>query len=112
MGYFSRIEGPEVPIAKEQVIRAIEEKGLNDPEVKRLVMEWTLQEEALVTQKNTSEATIELNISRADLYVAAGEFEYAIICLEYAKLQAWNEQLSDLYNIIAVKISEIEDMKQ
>lgn len=55
-------------IETEDLLRRIRANGLEDPETMKLVQEWTLQQEELVTRVNTSQATIMFNILRADVY--------------------------------------------
>lgn len=95
-----------------QVLAKIREKGLSDPETMELVINWTKQEEERVTQEGTSEATIGLNIARADLYVAAGDIEGALDCLESARVEAHNEGLQDLFDAIMKKMDELESSEE
>jgi hypothetical protein len=67
-----------------------------------------------VTAENTSRAAIVFNIERADLYVAAGDFEGAVDCLEDASTQAVQEDEMGLLKQISDKIGQLiqEENKQ
>lgn len=101
-------EGRKLEIKKTDVIESIKSKGVSNPETISMITAWTLQEEARVARENTSRATIVFNIERADLYVAAGDIQGALECLEDARLQAHNENETDLYQQILTKMDEIE----
>ena len=75
-------------IMKEKVLEMLKENGFEHDETKRLVMEWTIQQEkAVVTIKDS----IIFNISRADLYIAIGDIDGAEECLRDALLQTEQE---------------------
>ena len=98
----------ERKIEKSEVIELLKTRGFEDPEVKEFVTQWTLQREALVNQESTATASITLNMDRADLYVAIGDIEGALEALEDARLQAHQENETELYNQIMAKMDEIE----
>ncbi len=95
-------------IDKSEVLETLRVKGFDDPETLALVTKWTIQQEAVVTEAGTSKATIEFNISRADLYVAGGDVDGAFECLEEARLQAYSENETELYGQIMAKMDELE----
>ncbi len=99
-------EGRE--INKDEVLIALQKEKVPSQETRDLVLKWTLQEEAKVNKENTSRATIIFNINRADLYVAVGDIDGALECLEGARLQAHQEGEKDLYNQIMKKMDTIE----
>jgi hypothetical protein len=72
-------------IKKDDVLVALRSKS---PRAMELVNTWTKQQEALVV---TSKDAIVLNLSRADLYVAAGDLKGALECLQDALYQAVQE---------------------
>jgi len=87
----------------------LRENGFEHPETRDLVIKWTEQQEALVTKENTSRASIVFNIERADLYLAVGDKEGALECLEDARMQSYQENESELYKQIMKKMDEIEE---
>ncbi|MEK7187330.1 MAG: hypothetical protein AAB691_00600 [Patescibacteria group bacterium] len=104
---------PERKVEKGEVIAAIRERGLGDPQVRELVSEWTLQQEerihgAGLKGENVVQARIIFDIDRADLYVAAGDREGALAALEDARLQAHQENEMELYAEIMQKMDELE----
>lgn len=68
----------ERKIEKSEVAELLKARGLEDPEVKELVTQWTIQQETLATQEGTAIASITFNMGRADLYLAAGDIEGAL----------------------------------
>jgi hypothetical protein len=88
-------------ITKEDVLAALQG---NSPHAMDLVCAWTEQQEKLVA---TSRDAIILNISRADLYVAAGDREGAIDCLNDALYQARQEGENLLCKQIEERIVDI-----
>lgn len=98
----------ENKIEKQRVLEALRAKGLEDPETKALVIKWTEEQEEIVARENTPRATIVFNIERADLYLAAGDVEGELECLEDALYQAEQEGETELALQIAKKIEEIQ----
>ena len=96
-------------IEKEKVLEMLKTKGVEDPETKALVLEWTKEREAVVAKENTSRAAIVFNIERSDLYVAANDIEGAIECLESALTQAEQENEEKLRKEILEKIESLEE---
>ena len=96
-------------IEKEKVLEMLKTKGVEDPETKALVLEWTKEREVEVAKENTSRASIVFNIERSDLYVAANDIEGAIGCLESALTQAEHENEEELLKEILEKIEKLEE---
>jgi len=82
--------------------------GLEHPETKNLMLKWTKQQEMLVVKENVSRAIIIFNIERSDLYLAIGDKDEALDCLEDARLQAHQENETELYSQIMKKMDGIE----
>ncbi len=101
------IKSPENRIEKQEVLNMLREKGLDGPEVRKLVMDWTIQQEALVEKEGTSRASIMFNIGRSDLYIATGDINGAIGCLEDALVQAHQENEIELRHEIIERMKEI-----
>lgn len=101
-------EGMQEKMEKEDVLEILRSKGLGDPEAMEMVMKWTMEQEELVTKENTSRAAIVFNIERSDLYIAAGDMEGAIDCLEDALTQAFQEDEKELYDQVLEKINELK----
>ena len=99
---------PEKKLEKKTVLEQLQANGLDHAETNEMVMKWTEQQEALVKKENTSKAAIVFNIERSDLYLAAGDKEGALECLEDARMQAHQENEEELYDQIMRKMDEIE----
>lgn len=96
----------EKEISDQELISALKHKGVNDPETYQLLRRWTEQEEKRVAVD--PEASIEFNRRRAALYFESGYIEEALDVLGNARMQAWNEQRTELYNAIVAQMDEIE----
>jgi hypothetical protein len=92
-------------IEKGKVLEMLRTNGFDHPETRELVIKWTEQQEALVV---TSRDAIVLNIERTDLYLAAGDKDGAIECLEDALTQADQENEKELQDQIVEKIKQIK----
>ncbi|MEQ1500409.1 MAG: hypothetical protein ABL917_03515 [Parcubacteria group bacterium] len=99
-------ESREIDI--QEVLERLRATGPEDPETMELVLKWTQYQEELVRRVNTSKATMMFNILRSDVYLAAGDREGALECLEEARLQAHQENEETLYIMIMKKMDEIE----
>ena len=95
-------------IEQAEIIELLRARGVDDPEVKELVIKWTAQQEVLVTAEGTAKAQITFEINRAELYVACGDIGGALQCLEDARLQAHQEGETELYAQIVLKMDEVE----
>ena len=104
MEKFSSPEKSEV--SDQELIDALKSKGVEDPEVHRLLQQWTEQGEKQVINP---EDAIKFNQKRARLYVEAGYVQEGLEVLESARMQAWNEQREELFNQIMTEMDEIED---
>src|SRR3989338_9450675 len=104
MEKFSSPEKSEV--SDQELIDALKSKGVEDPEVHRLLQQWTEQGEKQVINP---EDAIKFNQKRARLYVEAGYVQEGLEVLESARMQAWNEQREEVFNQIMAEINAIED---
>lgn len=95
-----------IEVSDQELIDALKSKGVEDPEVSKLLQRWTEQGEKKVA---TPEDAINFNRERARLYVEAGYVEEGLGVLESARIQAWNEQREELFNQIMTEMDEIED---
>ena len=77
---------------KQVVLDIIMRHGIDSPEAMQLILDWTKNREGRVQTPNDQ---IEFEIDRADLYIAAGDVEGAIECLEDALLIIINENSAD-----------------
>ena len=103
---FPSFEEPK-EISEQELIEALQTKGAESPEAQQLLQKWTEQEEKKV--ENNPLAAIEFNRKRARVYLAAGFKEEALDALEGARMQAWNEQRTELFNEIMAEMDKIEE---
>lgn len=92
-------------IEKEALLSLLEQRGVEDKEVLRMVVEWTIEREQRVS---TPKEAILFNIERSELYIATGDIEGAIDVLNDALLQAHNEKEVVLFSEIKKKLSDLE----
>lgn len=111
METFSKSENKQERIEKEKVLEMLRANGFEHPETKDMVLAWTEQQETLVSKENTASARISFEIERSDLYVAIGDMDGALECLEDARTQAHQEDETELYDLIMNKMDEIDEMK-
>ena len=75
-----------------------------------LVIQWTEQQEALA---DTAEKRVRFELQRADLYIAAGDFEGALQCCDDAFVQIQQENLKDnIYEEVVAKQTHIIGLMQ
>lgn len=110
METFTNPENSQEKIEKGKVLELLRVNGYEHPETKEAVIRWTEQQEALVTKENTSHARITFEIERADLYIAAGDIDGALDCLEDARVQVHYENETELYDLIMKKMDEVEGL--
>ncbi|MDP3947360.1 MAG: hypothetical protein Q8Q41_01560 [bacterium] len=108
MKTFPNPENSQEKIEKEKVLEMLRANGFEHLETRDLVIKWTEQQEALVAKENTGRAAIVFNIERSDLYLAVGDKDGAIKCLEDARAQAHQENEGELYDQIMKKMDEIK----
>jgi len=101
------MEGLPSKIEKIEVIRLLKERGLDNPQTRELLMEWTIEQEIEVEIKNNPAAQINFTIDRTEMYLAIGDIEGALDTLDDARRQALQENETDLYNKIMNKMGEI-----
>lgn len=100
---------PEVGL-RQKLVEALR-LGSENQETHQLLEGWLKEEEAKVYETYDSgspQAFIDLNRSRARLYLEAGHIDEALENLKSAALQAENERMDDLWNDI---IDEIDSIK-
>ena len=101
-------ESEESP--EQQLVRLLRERGIEDPEVRDYLDNWTREQERQVEQSDDYPlAQIEFNLRRARLYFEAGYIDAARENLGDARIQAWNEQRDELCQAIEQEIDELED---
>lgn len=110
METFTNPENSQEKIEKGKVLELLRVNGYEHPETKEAVIRWTEQQEALVTKENTCRARIAFEIERSDLYIAIGDTEGALECLEDARVQAHHENEPELYSQIMKKMDEVEGL--
>lgn len=97
--------------AERQLIQALREKGVEDPETRALLQKWAEGEEtkAEAATQARVEASIAFERKRAKLYLEAGFVNEALDALEDARMQAHQIQNQELYNVIMAEMDRIED---
>lgn len=98
--------------SEQQLVRLLKEKGAEDPEARKCLDIWTLEQEKIVEQSTGEEyriAQIQFNLKRARLYFEAGYVDEAFENFEAARTQAWNEGREELYQAIMKEMDELEN---
>lgn len=103
------LENSQENIKKSEVLDMLRMNGFEHAETRAMVMKWTEQQEVLVTKENTRRASILFTIERTDLYLAGGDKDGALECLEDARAQAHYENDGELYLQIMKKMDEVEE---
>ena len=96
-------------ISEQKLIQLLEEKGVEDPEVKKILIKWTKEQEKKVEESDDPEAPIQFNLRRARLYFKAGYYKEAFENFKAALMQAYQERRDELYQKIEEEINEIKD---
>jgi len=104
---FEENETPEQKLVR--LLKDMKEKGVENPEVMKLLDNWTREQEKKVEQTDDPEAPIKFNLLRARLYFKAGYVEEAFENFEAARMQAWNEGRDELYQSIMEEMNQIEE---
>jgi hypothetical protein len=99
---------PEIDLA--QVCEEIRARGLDDPEVQRLIGAWSDQEQKKVDENPTLEARVEFEIRRAEMGRAAGDLEGTVRALEDALTIAEDEGSEELCGRIGKMLDELEGL--
>ncbi|MDR3519880.1 MAG: hypothetical protein P4L63_03280 [Candidatus Pacebacteria bacterium] len=89
----------ERKIKKSEVVELLKARGIDNLEVKKFFMDWTLQRER-ETDKGTPRDRIIFNVERAEVYLAIGDNEEFLNALDDALRQALQHNEADLYNQI------------
>lgn len=90
----------------QQLIALLREKGLNDPEAKKMLAAWTDEEQGKVSP--SVEDQIEFQRRKARIFAEAGHKKRAIEDLEDAREITANYELDDLDIEIYDEIKRIE----
>ena len=96
-------------VEKEKVLEMLRMHGFDHPETKEMVTKWAEQREESVMEEDTRRAQVLFEIERSELYLAAGDVEGALGCLEDARLVAHQENEHELYGQIMKMMDEIEE---
>src|SRR3990167_6935478 len=97
---FEKSETPE-----KRLVRLFKERGPEDKEAIELLDSWTREQERQVA--NMPRATIEFNLRRGRLYLAAGYTDEAFENFEAARLEAWSENNERLYTAIGDEMDRL-----
>ncbi len=95
-----------------RLLKEMKQKEVEDPEVMKLLHDWTCEQEKRVEQStgdNYNIAQIQFNLKRARLYFEAGYTDEAFENFEAARMQAWNEQRDKLFQEIMQEMDRIEE---
>ncbi len=104
---FPKVESGES--AERRLIRLLKERGVENPEAKRLLDSWTREQEGEVKKSgDPATAAIEFNLKKARLYFAAGYGDEALESFEAARTQALNENRGEPYQAIMAEMDELE----
>ena len=104
MSNFEKNETPE-----QILVRMLREKGFDNPESCKLLLEWTMEQEKLAEQSGDYiGAQILLNIKRAKIYRDAGNADAAREAFADAAEHAWNEHRDELYGQIIAEMEKVE----
>jgi len=91
---------------RQELVRALKEKGIKDPETKSLLINWTIEQERSVESSTDPDAPIQFNVRRARLYFEAGYTEEAIENFGAALTQAHHEHRDDIRLAIIKEMEE------
>jgi len=107
MGPESRFEEPEN--AEQNLVRLLNDRGIEDPEVKSLLAGWiSEQEEEVGRSSDYAVAQVRLELRRAILFGQAGFVDEARESFEAAKLLAANYQRDHLYEAVTEEWDTID----
>ncbi len=108
MEKFPKIEGKESE--EQRLIQLLKERGVENPEARRLLEDWTRGQESEVAESNDpATAAIELNLRKARLYFVAGYGDEALESFGAALMQARNENREELYQAIVAEMDKLEE---
>jgi erythromycin esterase-like protein len=103
---FGREKDPE-----QELIGLLKEKGIDNPEVRDLLQNWTIENEKIVEQSDDPQTElIWLNLKRARLYFEAGFTNEAFENYEDARLLAWNLRNNKLYEAIMQEMDQKDSL--
>lgn len=93
---------------EQRLVRLLKERGIDDPEVKNSLENWTREQERQVEQSaDYILAQIKLTLRRARLYFEAGYFEDSFENFSDAKIQAISEGRAELAEEIIKEMDKI-----
>ncbi len=88
----------------------LKERGVENPEARRLLEDWTRGQESEVKESSDpATAAIELNLRKARLYFVAGYGDEALESFGAALMQARNENREELYQTIVAEMDKLEE---
>ena len=97
-------------ISEDQLIELLKSRGVEDTEVRELLLKWTAEQEKKAEESEDHHlAYIELSLRQARLYLAAGYIEEAFESYEAARTFAYDEFRDELYEVIMKEMDEVED---
>ena len=97
-------------LLRDQVIDGLRSGGIEDSEVNKKLIEWTIkQEERVESAGRTVEARVNFEIEKAKLYFEGGYTDESFETLNFALYVAEQEKRDDLAEKISDEISRIEE---
>ena len=97
-------------LLRDQVVDGLRSSGIENPEVKEKLIEWTIkQEEKVESAGRTVEARVNFEIERARLYHESGYGGEALETLEAVLYVAEQEKRDDLAEKISDEISRMQE---
>lgn len=88
---------PSFEITEEAKLAALlKEKGVENPEAREALINWTRSQEELVVQSKDPDASIKFELKRARLYASSGYIEESMHAYKDAYDIAWNEGRDEL----------------
>ncbi len=95
-------------ITSEKVIGVLKTKGWDDPDAKKIFIEWIIQEEELAAEANGGRANVVVSMSQAFVLSEAGLLRQALDGYRDALYQAHQEREIDLADMIKAEIEKLE----
>jgi len=96
-------------LLRDQVVDGLRSGGIEDSEVNKKLIEWTIkQEERVESAGRTVEARVNFEIEKAKLYFEGGYIDEAFETLDAVLYVAEQENRNDLIEIISDEILRME----
>ena len=93
---------------KEEILAKLKEKGFEDPETQKAVLEWIAQREGEVKIEDTGKASVKFEFERIELYIAIGDMEGAYENAKYTYVSAVQEGMGDIVDKLLEMFPELE----